>query len=85
MSFDSILDIVRQIVDITIVWTLFYIILKNIKSNVKLSLLFKGILLIIFLKLIADWWHLVTVGLLLEYVIMWGPLALIIIFQELNF
>jgi len=69
MSFDSILDIVRQIVDITIVWTLFYIILKNIKSNVKLSLLFKGILLIVILKLIADWWNLVTVGLLLEYVI----------------
>ena len=29
MSFDSILDIVRQIVDITIVWTIFYIILKK--------------------------------------------------------
>jgi len=81
MSFDSILDIVRQIIDITVVWTMFYIILKNIKNNVKLSLLFKGILLIFLLKFIADWWNLVTVGLLLEYVIMWGPLALIIIFQ----
>ena len=81
MSLDSILDICRKILDIAIVWVLIYTILKNIKSNVKLSLLFKGILFIIIIKLLADWIGLVTVGLLLEYVIEWGPLALIIIFQ----
>jgi diadenylate cyclase len=59
----------------------FYLILKNIKNNVKLSLLFKGILFIVIIKVLADFLGLVTVGLLLEYVIMWGPLALIIIFQ----
>ena len=81
MSLDSILDICRKILDIAIVWVLIYTILKNIKSNVKLSLLFKGILFIIIKNLLADWIGLVTVGLLLEYVIEWGPLALIIIFQ----
>src|SRR5574344_1442848 len=81
MSFESIIDIVRKVVDIAIVWALFYTILKNIKNNVKLSLLFKGILLIVILKVVADWLNLITVGLLLEYEIMWGPLALIIIFQ----
>lgn len=81
MSFESIIDIVRKVADIAIVWVLFYTLLKNIKNNVKLSLLFKGILLIIILKFVADKLNLVTVGLLLEYVIMWGPLALIIIFQ----
>lgn len=82
MSFDSVIDILRNILDIAIVWAIFYAILKNIKNNVKLSLLFKGILLIVILKLIADkLLGLVTVGLILEYVIMWGPLALIIIFQ----
>ena len=79
MSFESIIDVIRKVLDIAIVWTIFYMILKSLKNNVKLSLLFKGILLI--LKLVADWWGLVTVGLLLEYVIMWGPLGLIIIFQ----
>ena len=44
-------------------------------------LLFKEILFVIIIKLISDWLNLVTIGLLLEYVIMWGPLALIIIFQ----
>ena len=44
-------------------------------------LLFKGILIILVLKLISDWLDLMTIGYLLDYVIMWGPLALIIIFQ----
>lgn len=37
--------------------------------------------MIVVVKLLSDWLNLTTVGLLLEYVIMWGPLALIIIFQ----
>lgn len=81
MSFESIIDIVKKVIDISIVWGLFYVILKNIKNNVKLSLLFKGILLILIMKIIGDYFGLVTIGLLLEYVIMWGPLALIIVFQ----
>lgn len=81
MSIESIVDVLRKVLDIAIVWAMFYVILKNIKNNVKLSLLFKGILLILILKLISNWLGLVTVGLILENVIMWGPLALIIIFQ----
>ena len=81
MSFDTILETIKKILDIAILWLLIYTLLKNIKSNVKLSLLFKGILFIIIIKVLADLLGLVTVGLLLEYVIEWGPLALIIIFQ----
>ncbi len=44
-------------------------------------LLFKGILFIVILKIVSDLLDLVTIGYLLDYVIMWGPLALIIIFQ----
>lgn len=81
MSIDTILDIIKKIIDIAIVWFLIYTILKNVKSNVKLSLIFKGILFIILIKLLADFFGFATVGLLLEYVIEWGPIALIIIFQ----
>ncbi|MGN0993074.1 MAG: diadenylate cyclase CdaA [Bacilli bacterium] len=81
MSFDTIIDTIKKILDIAIVWVLIYTLLKNVKSNVKLSLLFKGILFIAIIKVIADYLGLVTVGILLEYVIEWGPLALIIIFQ----
>ena len=44
-------------------------------------LIFKGVIIVILVKLLSDYLNLTTVGLLLEYLIMWGPLALIIIFQ----
>ena len=46
-----------------------------------MTLLFKGILFVIVIKIISDVFNLVTIGLILEYAIMWGPLAIIIIFQ----
>ena len=58
-----------------------YYVLKNLRKNVKMVLLFKGILVIVVLKIISDIFELSTIGYLLNYVIMWGPLALIIIFQ----
>ena len=81
MSVETILDLIRKIIDIAIVWFLIYTVLKNVKSNVKLSLLFKGILIIIIIKLLADVFAFRTVDFILEYVIEWGPIALIIIFQ----
>ena len=77
----SVLSIVKKIIDISIVWIMFYIILKNIRNSVKLTLLFKGVIIVVFLKVISDICGLTTVGILLEYVIMYGPLALIVIFQ----
>ena len=81
MILDNVLDILKNILDILLVWFMFYYILKNIKNNVKMSLLFKGVLVIIILKLLSGWLGLNTLGLILEYIIMYGPLAIIIIFQ----
>ncbi len=81
ITMSDILTILRKIVDISLVWFIFYYILKNIKNNVKLSLIFKGVAFVIVLKLISDKLGFVTVGYLLDYIIQWGPVALIIIFQ----
>ena len=81
MTINSIMTILQKIVDISLVWMLVYFVLKNIKNNVKMVLLFKGVLIILIIKMISDIFKLTTVGLFLEYIIMWGPLALIIIFQ----
>lgn len=81
MTLDSIIMIIKKIIDISLVWVLIYQVLKNVRNNVKLSLLFKGVAIILILKIVSEWIGLTTVGLLLEYVIMWGPLALIIVFQ----
>ncbi len=77
----DLLSFLRKLVDISLVWFIFYYILKNIKNNVKLSLLFKGVAFVIILKLVSDWLGFTTIGVLLEYIIQWGPIALIVIFQ----
>ena len=81
ISLDSILSALNKIVDILLVWLMFYYILKNIKNNVKLTLIFKGVIIMVVLKVASNIFNLVTIGWLLEYVLMWGPLAIIIIFQ----
>ena len=81
MTFTSIWSIVTKIIDISLVWFMFYYLLKNLKNNVKLVLIFKGAALIIVIKILSNLLDLYTIGMLLEYVISWGPLALIIIFQ----
>ena len=77
----TILSIATKIIDIADVWFLFYELFKYSRNNFKLTLIFKGVVIIVILKLVSDWLNLNTVGIILEYVISWGPLALIIIFQ----
>ena len=79
---DSILTILRALIDISLVWIIVYYVLKNIKNNVKMVLLFKGVLVVLIVKFISDTLNLVTIGLLLEYVIMWGPLHLLLSFNR---
>lgn len=81
MTVDNIIVIIKKIADISLVWLIIYYVLKNIRNNVKLTLLFKGVALVLILKLASEIFGLTTIGLLLEYIMMWGPLALIIIFQ----
>lgn len=81
MALEEILTILKKVLDVGILWFIFYYILKYIKNNVKLTLIFKGVLIIILLKLLSDWLDLNTVGMLLEYVIESVPIAIIVLFQ----
>ncbi len=81
MTLDSVFELIKKFADVLIVWAMFYCILKNLRKNVKMALLFKGIIIIIVLKLVSDLFDLVTISFILNYVIEWGPIALIIIFQ----
>ena len=79
MTFDSIVDIVKKIIDVLLVWLVLYYVLRSLSKNVKMVLLFKGIIIIIVLKLFSDIFNLTTIGFLLDYVIEWGILAIIVI------
>ena len=81
MTLDWIIDLIRKLADGLLVWMVLYFILKSLRKNVKMVLLFKGILFIIGLKLVSDLFNLVTISFLIDYIIEWAPLALIIIFQ----
>ncbi|MEG2322520.1 MAG: diadenylate cyclase CdaA [Bacilli bacterium] len=81
MTFVTVVELIKKLIDVLIVWLVLYYILKSLRKNVKMVLLFKGILIIIILKIVSDILGLATIGFLLDYVIQWGPLALIVIFQ----
>lgn len=81
MTIASLWALFTKVLDICIVWILFYFILKNIKNNVKMVLILKGVLLVLLIEVISKILNLYTIGLLLEYMIEWGPIAIIIIFQ----
>jgi len=81
MSLAALWSLFTKILDVCIVWILFYFVLKNIRNNVKMILIVKGVLLVIFIEILSKLLNLYTVGLILEYVVEWGPLAIIVIFQ----
>lgn len=81
MTFATIVSLLKKILDVLLVWMFLYFILKSLRKNVKMVLLFKGILIILVVKIISDVLNLVTISYLLDYVITWGPLAIIVIFQ----
>lgn len=81
MTVATVLDSVRKLVDILLVWLVLYYILKSLRKNVKMVLLFKGIFFILVLKIISHYLSLTTIDYLLNYILEWGILALIVIFQ----
>jgi len=81
MTTNSIWTMLKALIDISLVWILVYGVLKNLKNNVKMVMLLKGALIIIIVKALSDYFSLTTIGLILEYILNWGTLALIIIFQ----
>ena len=81
MTLNDIWTIFTKIIDILIVWIAFYYILKNVKNNIKMVLIVKGVVLVLLVKFLSNIMDLYTVGLLIEYILQWGPLAIIVIFQ----
>ena len=81
MTVDTIIELLKKILDISLVWALLYFVLKSMRHNIKQLLIFKGIIIIILIKIFAHLLDLATIEYLINYVIEWSPIALIIIFQ----
>ena len=81
MVVNDVVTTIKGLIDISIIWIMVYAIIKNLKGNTKMVFLLKGVIILGIVKLLSDWLDLRTTGLILEYVLNWGVLALIIIFQ----
>lgn len=81
MTVDSIFELSKKLIDVLICWMVFYFILKSLRKNVKMVLLFKGVFIVIVLKILSDLLNLVTINFIMDYIIEWGPIAIIIVFQ----
>jgi diadenylate cyclase len=76
----TVLDYVSDIVDILLVWFVFYKIIMLIKGTKAVQLL-KGIFVIIIVRGLSSLFGLDTLGWMMEQALTWGFLAIIIIFQ----
>ena len=81
MTITTVWTIITKIIDVCVVWLMAYYILKNVRNNSKLLLIVKGIIILVVLRIISELLNLYTVGMLLEYIFEWGPLAVIVLFQ----
>lgn len=81
MTVETVLELLRKLIDVLLVWGILYYILKSLRKNVKMMLIFKGIIVIALVKLLSNILDLVTIGYIIDYVIEWAPLAIIVIFQ----
>lgn len=75
------IDGFRVLVDIGIVWLLVYYLLKIFRNNSRTIQIIKGILIVVLFKLLADFLQLSTLNYILDYLLNWGFLAVVIIFQ----
>lgn len=76
-----IISIIKTICDILIVWWLLYYLIEIVRRNIRTQQIFKGVLLILFLKLISTFFNLNMVSWLIDLILNWGVVAIIIIFQ----
>lgn len=77
----SILEALRALLDISILWLLFYIILRLIRNNERTIQLFKGIVFLLIAKQLAKTLGLSSTEYLANLFMNWGFIAIIIIFQ----
>jgi len=80
-AIQTIVQLLRMVFDILILWILLYYTIKIVRNNSRTTQIFKGIVLILLIKASASFFGLTTVAWLAGIFVTWGFLAVIIIFQ----
>lgn len=78
----SIVQALKVLVDFLIVWILIYYTLRVVRNNSRTVQIFKGVVLIVLVRFIAYYLDLKVVLALADFVIQYGVLVFVIIFQQ---
>ena len=81
VNLSLILNIIRTIIDLLLVWYILYLGISMFKQNMRTMQLFKGVLIILLIKLVTSVLGLSTMSYLVDTVLTWGIIAVIVIFQ----
>lgn len=81
LTIQNIWSVFRVVIDIAIMWFVFYYAIKAIRNNNRTIQIFKGIVLIVVVNGLAKFLGLSTLTYFTDIFINWGLLACIIIFQ----
>ena len=81
VNFSLIVNIIRTLIDLLLVWYILYLGISMFKQNMRTMQLFKGVLIILLIKLVTSVLGLSTMSYLVDTVLTWGIIAIIVIFQ----
>ena len=81
ITLPNMISLLRLALDLFLVWILFYYLILIVKKNLRTLQIFKGILIILLVKLLTEALNLNTLGYLVNAVLMWGTVAIFVIFQ----
>ena len=81
LTLANIWSILRIIIDVGILWIIFYYAIKFVRNNSRTVQIFKGIVIVVIVNGVAKLFGLSTVEYISNQIISWGFLAIIIIFQ----
>ncbi|WP_080848998.1 diadenylate cyclase CdaA [Cytobacillus gottheilii] len=76
----SLFRLLSNTIDILLVWFVIYKLIMIVRGTKAVQLV-KGIFVILLVKIVSDQFHLQTLGWMMEQVLLWGFLAIAIIFQ----
>lgn len=81
INFTLIWNVVRTLIDIALVWYILYLFIGLFKQNMRTMQIFKGVLFILFLKLVTSMFNLSTLDYLVDNILTWGIIGIIVLFQ----
>lgn len=81
LTLQTIIKAINVLVDFLVVWVLIYYTLRVVRNNSRTVQIFKGIVLVVLVRFIAFYFGLKVVLAMADFVIQYGVLVFVIIFQ----